>query len=415
MKLIRVGILNGIAVFVRTVTLFILNKLLAVYVGPSGYVMIGQLQNAIQMLMSFSGNILNNGIVKYTAEYHEDEHKQHVIWRTSVMVAIYSVLFISLCMLLLHKQLAIYFLKNSSYSSIFIWFAFTLVFFVLNSLFLSILNGKKEIKKYIIINITGSLISLIFTSILAHFWGLYGALLALVTNQSIIFFVSLFVIQKTNWFKFAYIFGKIDTTVLRQLLKFALMAIASAICMPLSLILIRNEISNKLGLVAAGHWEAMWRISSTYLLLITTTLSLYYLPRFSELSSKSDIRKEVKKGYLIIMPILVIISILMFSFRERITIILFTKDFLPMTQLFAFQLLGDMVKVSGWLVGFLYTAKGLVKLYLFSEIIFCSLFFLLVSSLISKFGIKTAGIAYLITYVFHALFIFTSLKYKRIL
>lgn len=63
------------------------------------------------------------------------------------------------------------------------------------------------------------------------------------------------------------------------------MAVTSAVCVPVSHILVRNHLGETFGQEYAGYWEAMWRLSAAYLMLVTTTLSVYYLPMLSELKS----------------------------------------------------------------------------------------------------------------------------------
>jgi PST family polysaccharide transporter len=88
MNLLKTSVLNGVAVLIKTATMFVLNKILAVYVGPAGYATIGQFQNFIQMIITFSGSAINNAIVKYTAEYHENDELQKNIWQTSGTIII---------------------------------------------------------------------------------------------------------------------------------------------------------------------------------------------------------------------------------------------------------------------------------------------------------------------------------------
>lgn len=75
MNLLKTSFLNGVAVLIKTATMFILNKILAIYVGPAGYAAIGQFQNFIQIITTFAGSAINTAVIKYTAEYHEDEAK----------------------------------------------------------------------------------------------------------------------------------------------------------------------------------------------------------------------------------------------------------------------------------------------------------------------------------------------------
>ena len=88
MTLIKTSLLNGIAVIIKMLTLLGLNKILAIYVGPTGYAALGQFQNAVQMITTFASGALNTGVTKYTAEYYEDEVRQHTVWRTAGTIAL---------------------------------------------------------------------------------------------------------------------------------------------------------------------------------------------------------------------------------------------------------------------------------------------------------------------------------------
>ena len=67
MTLIKTGLLNGIAVLVRVLTLLGLNKVLAVYVGPAGYAVVGQFQNAITMFTALASLFSNRSVSKEVA------------------------------------------------------------------------------------------------------------------------------------------------------------------------------------------------------------------------------------------------------------------------------------------------------------------------------------------------------------
>ncbi len=64
MSLVKTSLLNGIAVIVKMLSALMLNKVLAIYVGPSGYAIIGQFQNVASILVSFSGGVLATGVTK---------------------------------------------------------------------------------------------------------------------------------------------------------------------------------------------------------------------------------------------------------------------------------------------------------------------------------------------------------------
>ena len=417
MNLLKTSALNGIAVLIKTATMFILNKVLAVYVGPSGYAVIGQFQNFIQIVTSFAGGAINTAVIKYTAQYYEDENRQRAIWRTAGSIVLLFSIIIAFLILILQKQLSIYIFQTDEFQSIFVWFAVFLLFFNFNALFLAILNGKKEILKLVIANIIGSLFSLAITGVLAFKFGLYGALVALSIYQSTAFLVTLVLCYKADWFKFKYLFGKIDPDITRKFAGFALMALTSALCVPLSQIAIRTYMTGEFGIEYAGYWEAMIRLSGAYLMLVTTTLSVYYLPRLSELSAISDIKKEVYLGYKVIFPFALLGAMLVYLLRDWIIGLLFTDAFLPMRDLFLWQMIGDSLKIGSWILAYLMLSKAMIKLFIVTEIIFSVSLVILTYLFTSIFGFEGVSIAYLFNYAVYwivmSLFVFNGLKKRK--
>ena len=417
MNLLKTSALNGVAVFIKTATMFILNKILAVYVGPAGYAAIGQFQNFIQMVTTFAGSAINTAVIKYTAEYHEDETKQRAIWKAAgSSVLIFSFIF-SLIILIFQKQLSLYIFQTTAYQSVFAWFAAFLVLFNLNALFLAILNGKKEILKLVVANIAGSILSLLVTGFLAVQYHLYGALIALSIYQSIAFFVTLFLCYKANWFNISYLFGKIEPHIAKKFAAFALMALVSAVCVPLSQMAIRFYLSQEFGLNYAGYWEAMIRLSAAYLMLVTTTLGVYYLPRLAELTHLDEIKKEVYLGYKFIFPLAVIGGLSVYLLRDWIIALLFSQAFLPMRDLFLWQMIGDSLKIGSWILAYLMLGKAMTKLFVTTEILF-SLSSIGLTYLCSKlFGFEGVSIAHLVNYALYWLvmsyFIFGTLESQR--
>ena len=94
--------------------------------------------------------------------------------------------------------------------------------------------------------------------------------------------------------------------------------------------------------------------------------------------------------------------------------ILFSEQFLPMENLFLWQLLGDVFKVSAYIFGYLIVAKAALKLYVLAEI--SQLVLLLGTSywLIPAHGAQGATQSYMITYiVYFMLCVFGFLIYQK--
>ncbi len=392
-------------------TLLGLNKILAVYVGPAGYAALGQFQNAVQMISTLASGAINTGVTKYTAEYHEDEARQRAVWQTAGSIALSGSVLVSALVFAFQAELARYFFSDVTLAPVFGWFAATLILFVFNTLLLAILNGKKDIRRYVMANIAGSVFALLLTSSMVVQWGLMGALVGFAVYHSLAFLVTLVLCVKTSWFRLSYLFGRMDKSVAKNLAKYTLMALTTAATVPLSHIMIRNHLGQTLGWEAAGYWEAMWRLSAAYLMLVSTTLSVYYLPRLSELKTGAEIRQEIMAGNRVILPVVAVCALLVYVMRHFIIVTLFSAAFLPMETLFFWQLVGDVLKVASWLFAFVMLGKSLTFFFVGSEIMFSLLFYGLAIIIVDRQGLQGVTIAYALSYVIY-LFIVANVIWR---
>lgn len=410
MTLIKTSVLSAISTIIKVIAGFVSIKVVAVYVGPSGLALMGQMQNFISMMSSVASAGVNSGVVKYTAEHYEDEQIKQKIWSSALKISLVLIIPMAIGIIFLADFISMQLLNTAEYSSIFIVFAITVIFFVLNGLLTSILNGQKEIKKLTILNIFGSLFGLAVTILLVTQYELYGALIAGIVSQSIVFFITLAFVLKSSWFKLSMFLGSMDKEYRNKLLKYSLMTITYIITSSLSQIYIRHYLGANIGWDEAGYWQAIWRISETYLMLITTTLTIYYLPKLSSIQDKVELRKELLYGYKIIMPIVIVMALGIYIFRDFIISILFSEAFSPMAQLFFYQLIGDVIKIAAWLLGFIMVAKAMTRLSIFSEIFFACSFVGFVVLFVNIYGLIGVTIAFMVNYLIYMIFLYFSLR-----
>jgi len=270
-------------------------------------------------------------------------------------------------------------------------------------LLISILNGYKEFKKYVKVNIFGTILGLLFSITLVTQFGLTGAMINAVTFQSVMFFVTLWMCRKYPWLSLLNFNGKFDQEITRKYLKYSLMTFVSLALVPVSQMLLRGYVISEISITEAGWWEGMNRISTMYLSIITTSFSVYYLPKLSEISDNIELRKEIFRCYKVIIPMLLIATTSMYLLRHFIIWLLFTPAFYPMENLFIWQFLGDFFKIASWLLAYLMVAKAKTVAFITSEIVF-SLSFIGLGFLFLHWN-GTIGItqAYMINYIIYLL------------
>lgn len=410
MNLVKTSILSFIATAIKILAGLVINKAVSIFIGPSGLAAIGQFHNAIGIIQTIAKGGINSGVTKYTAEYSGEIEAQSILWSSSLKLTLACSLPISLVLIFFSSYLSSYILKTSDYNYVFVIFGFTLTLFSINQLLLSILNGLKEIRIFISINIIQSIYSLIFTTLLIFLFKLDGALVAMVTNQSIILLIVLWKLKNHKVIFIKKFKKSYDKSQFTRLLRYSLMALVSACTVPVSLMIVRDYIGNTLSWNEAGYWQAMTYISTMYLMVITTALSTYYLPRLSEINEKLELRQELKKGYIILLPIVMILSMLMYSLKDFIIWALFTDAFQPMRELFKWQFIGDVFKIASWLVAYLMLAKAMTKMYIITEIIFSLTFILFSKFFLDIFGIVGVTYAYSLNYLIYLITMLVLMK-----
>ncbi len=410
MTLVRTSILSFIATAIKIIAGLVINKAVAAYIGPTGLALIGQFQNFTQMVMIAAQGAINNGVTKYTAEYGKDSGQIPILFSTATKISIGSSLFVAASLAIFAEFASLQLLKSEDYAYVFVIFAFTIVLFVINNLLLSILNGLQEIKTWVSVNIVQSIYSLIFTTLLIVFLGLDGALIALVTNQSLIFFIVLWMLRNHEVITLKNLTRAFDKDEAKKLMGFAAMAITSAVVVPTSHLFIRDYIGDNISWEDAGYWQAIWYISTMYLMVVTTTLSIYYLPKLSALKDKAELRAELYRGYKIIIPIVLVMSITVYLLRDVIIWMLFTPEFEPMRELFLWQLIGDVIKLAAWLMSYLMIAKGMSRAFIATEISFSVSFVLLSMYFIDQFGLIGMSYSFACNYTIYFIVVYFCTK-----
>ncbi|MGJ1436871.1 O-antigen translocase [Sphingobacterium siyangense] len=413
LEVVKIFSYTTLSTLVKMLTGLVSVKIVAILIGPAGIALLGQLNNFATIVMTLASGGINNGVTKYVSEYKSSDTETSKILSTGFKITGFCSCVIGLLLIVFNNFLSSKVLLSSDYGYVFLIFGLALNFYAFNSFLISILNGFKEFKLFVSVNIVGSILGLIFTITLVYFGGLKGALVSAISFQSVMLFVTLYMIRKVYWLNKSFFWEKFDKKWLRRYMGFSVMALVTAATSPISQLVLRVRIINEISQIEAGWWEAINRISNMYLLVITTTLSVYYLPKLSEISSNHTLKHELIKAYKLITPILLIGFIIIYLLRFTVIKVLFTSEFQGMEKLFFWQLLGDFLKISSWLLAFLMVAKAMTKTYVITEVVF-TLIFIILSFYFMQFN-GIVGVTQALSATYLGYFICMLILFRKIL
>lgn len=413
-EIVKVSFYSGISTVLKILTSFVSAKIIAVYLGPAGLGMLGQLTSFITIFLTLSTGAITNGVIKFVAEYKDDEPKQNRIIKASLQITLLCSLLCGLIISIGAKFWSNQLFSKTSYSFVFVIFGITIIFYALFSLAVAILNGLQQYKLFNLINVLASIIGLIFSVTMVVLYGIKGALISAVTYQSVVFIILLLFIKRSGWFNWQ----KIKSSIIERgdlvgLSKFSLMAIVSAAAVPMVQIIIRNYLSSNTNAETVGFYEGVNRLSLIYLSLITTTFSVYYLPKLSAANNNSELKELLIKGYKFILPLTFVMLFVTYLLRNLVIKIVFAESFAPMEAYFLPQLIGDFFKIASWLLAMQMVAKAQLKVFIFSEIFFgvtlCVYSVLMIDTL-SGIG---AIYGYMLNYILY--FVFNLILFRKVL
>jgi PST family polysaccharide transporter len=411
-ELFKITSLNSVSVILKIIIGFVSSKVIAIFIGPSGMALVGNLRNFTASIEGIATLGFTNGIVKYVAEKEEnqDELKRFL---STVFIALFFVIVILSGLLYfladyLNQEI---FGTDYQYEWIFRAFGLALPWYIASIVLVAVINGFGAFKKVIYINIIGNVLGLLITVGLIFFYKTFGALLAVILSPSVLFFVTLFFVNKRiNLWQF--ISRKaFDFSVLKPMSEYSLMALVSMILGPMVYLAIRNTIIEDLDINQAGYWEALTRISNYYLLFLTTVLSVYFFPKLSKSTSNEETKSVFWSYYKGIIPVFLVGLLVVYLLKDILIQILFTKEFLPVSELFVWQLIGDFFKGLSLILGYQFFAKKLTKAFIIAELLSLSILWSSSNYLLSVYGIE--GIVMAHAFTFFMYFVVLTIYFRK--
>ena len=400
--LVKVASLKTASVFTRIIAGLLTSKAIAVIIGAEGLALVGNLRNFVASVQTLATLGFYKGVVKYVNDFKDDLVRLSKTLSTAYYAGFITTILVSFfCYFKAEAINELIFPTYNDYVYIVKIFAIVLPFYALNMFSFSIMNGFSKYKILIIINIIGQILSLCVALLLIYQKKIDGALISVAISESLIFLITLVGIINRKSLVPLISVENVSFTYLKKLSSYTGMALFSAVILPLVILAIRSHIIDTIGYKDAGFWEAMLRISKYYLMMVSSLLGLYIIPRFSEINDIKEFKKEVFSIYKTVVPYFILGLVLIYVLRAYIVWIVFTEEFEPVEDLFLWQLLGDFVKVLSMIIAYQFLAKKMFWHYVITEAFLVVILYTTSIYFIKIYGVKGAVIGHFVSYLMY--------------
>lgn len=415
---IRASIILGSGTFVSLLVGVIKKKLFAVYLGPYGlgiYVQVFNYFNIATMIATFG---LSQAITTYIAKNKNATMGNEEIGEI-LKIAFSILLFLSFIFFLMSvifaKTISQLIIGESSLYYLVVICAIGIPFQVLGQGFLSYLQAIKDTPKISFVNISISVIGLIWTVIVVSYYGILGSIISIpfFALMTFVFFliVSLKRIQ-LNFLKGIFNFtAAVKSPLFLKLIDFGSLWFAQSVIAMLTIFIMRIIIVRKLGMSYNGYYEAVYTFSQLILPFISNILWSYsyseYCNAINNKALSEVINKFLKLSITIAFPITIFLILFRFVLIEKI---IFTSEFSHAVQLLPARLLVDFLTIIMTAFNVALLAKDRLKVLVGFEIIKDIFLLIFIAYTISSYKLGGVLAAEILSALFMGLMAYIYIK-----
>ncbi|MBC3541262.1 hypothetical protein ACFSC6_14595 [Rufibacter sediminis] len=404
---------SGLSTVARAGSSLLINKLFAVYYGPHGITLLAHFQNLIALLTTLPNSGVNVGLIRHLAQQEVDTPAYRSYFWAGLWLNLITFLgvagAISLFPTFFLERFGEELLTQTGAGGLWL-LPIMFVFLLLHLFWLSVLLARQALRAYVFIGLFTSLVSV------GIMWGAVGkmdvfmALVLFLAGQSISGLVGLGVVLSKRLVPVWQM--QLNPEVLQNLGKFLVMALSTLVGAKLVDFVVREMAIQQFSLLETGLWQSVVKISDSYTMVYVSLLGMVYYPRIAALLPQPEaLREYVRSVFFLLVP--AVGAGLLFFWRQRDFFIqlLFHRDFLAARDLMEYQLLGDFLKMTAWVLSYIITVQARVKLYILTQLVSGVVYVGLVAWLMPLLGLDGLPLAHALRYglylVFH-LYLFRS-------
>ncbi|GJL35099.1 lipid III flippase [Enterobacter hormaechei] len=401
MSLAKASVWTAASTLVKIGAGLLVVKLLALAYGPSGVGQAGNFRQLIIVLGVLAGAGIFNGVTKFVSQHHDDPSRlREVVGTSSAMVLGFSIL-LALIFLLAAAPISRGLFGHADYQGLVRLVALVQMGIAWANLLLAVMKGFRDAACNALSLIIGSVVGVAAWYVCYKLGDYQGALLGMALVPALVVFPAMLLLARRSHLPLSYFRPHWDNGLAGQLSKFTLMALITSVTIPLAYVMMRNLLAAHYSWDDVGIWQGVSSISDAYLQFITASFSVYLLPTLSRLATKQEITREIVKSLRFVLPAVAAVSFCVWLLRDVAIWLLFSDKFTAMRDLFAWQLVGDVLKVGAYVFGYLVIAKASLRFYILAEVSQFSLLTLFSRLLIPAHGAAGAAQAYMATYIIY--------------
>jgi PST family polysaccharide transporter len=138
-------------------------------------------------------------------------------------------------------------------------------------------------------------------------------------------------------------------------------------------LVVRTTVVRGLGLNGAGVFDAAWTLSMSYVLVVLTSFSSYYLPALSGLQDAGERRELIGRVLRVAIILMLPLVTTIIACKPLVISLLYSREFTPSLAMIRWMLIGDYFKVLSWVFSYTMLAFADLRMLISTEVIWGAL------------------------------------------
>lgn len=401
-RILKSSSIIGGASVINIVIGLVRTKILAILLGPAGIGLVSLYTGLMQTASTLATMGLGTVGTRQIAEAAEknDAHALAVVKRAMLVGALFLSVMGALLVWLMRDTLALHVLGDVKYSGVVAWLSLGVALSVAAASQGAMLQGLRRIGDMARLSVYGSVLNTVLGVALLWQWGQAGLVAYVLIGPLMSLLLGHWYVSRLP----KVMPGDIPIQEMahqwQTLLRLGIPFMGAGLVGALVNLWIRVEVGNTLGAESLGHFQAAWMISMQYIGFVLGAMGADYYPRLTGVihdhkAATRLVNEQTEIALLLSAPVF----IAMIGLTPWVIHLLYSTAFTPAVDVLRWQILGDVLKVASWPLGFVILATGAGKTFFWTETLVLLLMGGLIAGLTSSVGLQITGIAFLVCYV----------------
>lgn len=401
-QILRSSSIIGGASVINIIVGLLRTKAAAVLLGPAGIGLIGLFNNLVSTASGVAGLGFGNVGTRQIAQASATADAARIViarralfWGTLLLAVLGACTFWTLRGVLANKILG-----EPALAGEIGWLAIAVALSVASASQNALLNGLRRIGDIARVSVGSAILSTIGGIAALWLWGRAGILVFVIAAPLASFLLGHFYVQKlTHTYEQRPRFSEL-TAECRVLATLGFAFMVAGLAGTAGQLIVRLLVQRELGPDALGQFQAAWAISVTYIGFVLGAMGTDYYPRLTAAFGDHAmvnrlVNEQTEVALLLAAPVL----LAMLGFAPWIVELLYSSQFDEAIAVLRWQVLGDVLKIASWPLGFILLASGSGKKFILTEWMAMIIFVTISWVLLPIVGLIATGFGFVGMYI----------------